>query len=713
MIIQELTLQNFMCYYDIKTFKFSKGVNLILGHNGDGKTTIFLAFKWLFDQQFNLSENIIFSDKRFKETTTGESFKVSVSAKVSQYNQIYILEREFKVINKNEEAITTETREHIYFVDKNKGNANLIKENFSQVVNMVFPQEFRNFSVFETERETLNLVEGHQLYKLVQLFSDAKSYEKLKQISEAISEKAERAYTSECKANKTIMDEISKIDKSISEKEVEISNYLNDIAEDSRGESKLETAISELAKNSGISKQLNELNSKINSNYDQIRQLESSIKEEYTDYLFDDYYILMSYKDIKKNFSKKIDDFRQKKNKKRNELEAAYNTDKTNRLILKNGKTPLPPGSPTEKILEEFLADNVCKICGRTLDEESVGYINKSLELYRKTQIDHSWEETPIFFPNTFISELDVLDQVLDNLISSLSIYDVNKEISELIDFNASRLKDIDKIKKQLEPLEQEKRDLLNSAPSCDEDSIVNVVAKMKEYSDRLGKIKTQIGRSKTLLNDSEQDLKELKISKTKILAQTQEGNFKRNTVDTLSLIASIFSSTEKREYKRYLGILEKKATNYLKEINSGEITGTIKLQKTDDEIIYKTVNDDGTERSELKDSGALTISLPMSLLFAISDLASEVREDNLYPMIFDAPTARFSPDREIAFFNALHTSGKQRIIVTLRFLDVDLNKNPFVNKTTLSKIPYDKAFWIHRERPIVEGNTNTIIEEL
>ena len=45
MIIKKVTIENFLCYYGIKEFNFSKGLNIILGENGEGKTKFFDAIE--------------------------------------------------------------------------------------------------------------------------------------------------------------------------------------------------------------------------------------------------------------------------------------------------------------------------------------------------------------------------------------------------------------------------------------------------------------------------------------------------------------------------------------------------------------------------------------------------------------------------------------------------------------------------------------------
>ena len=48
MIIKKIEIQNFRMFYGLNTFELSNGLNLIIGSNGDGKTTFYEALEWLF-----------------------------------------------------------------------------------------------------------------------------------------------------------------------------------------------------------------------------------------------------------------------------------------------------------------------------------------------------------------------------------------------------------------------------------------------------------------------------------------------------------------------------------------------------------------------------------------------------------------------------------------------------------------------------------------
>ena len=64
MILKNILIKNFRSYYDENRFEFSRGLTLIIGDNGDGKTTFFEALEWLFDTAHdNIPTNNI-SEKR-------------------------------------------------------------------------------------------------------------------------------------------------------------------------------------------------------------------------------------------------------------------------------------------------------------------------------------------------------------------------------------------------------------------------------------------------------------------------------------------------------------------------------------------------------------------------------------------------------------------------------------------------------------------------
>ena len=80
MIIQKIEICNFRSYYKSNTFELANGLNLIIGSNGDGKTTFYEALEWLFRTDgTNKMDSKYISKKRIEELFANESDDVRVA----------------------------------------------------------------------------------------------------------------------------------------------------------------------------------------------------------------------------------------------------------------------------------------------------------------------------------------------------------------------------------------------------------------------------------------------------------------------------------------------------------------------------------------------------------------------------------------------------------------------------------------------------------
>ena len=84
-----------------------------------------------------------------------------------------------------------------------------------------------------------------------------------------------------------------------------------------------------------------------------------------------------------------------------------------------------------------------------------------------------------------------------------------------------------------------------------------------------------------------------------------------------------------------------------------------------------KTLLVDNNEITITNPNTALSTTMYMSILFAVSKLTTIKRNDD-YPLIFDAPTSSFTDEKESDFFRIIGEINKQVIIVTKSFLRHD-----------------------------------------
>ena len=79
MKLNKIIIKNFRSYYGENVFEFSPGLTLVIGDNGDGKTTFFEALEWLFDTSVESKPEAHISAMRKAEMSIHETDEVSVS----------------------------------------------------------------------------------------------------------------------------------------------------------------------------------------------------------------------------------------------------------------------------------------------------------------------------------------------------------------------------------------------------------------------------------------------------------------------------------------------------------------------------------------------------------------------------------------------------------------------------------------------------------
>ena len=108
MIIRRIEIENFRSYYGNENiFEFGDGLTLIIGDNGDGKSTFFEALQWLLDisntdevQRNHAMDN--FSEMRKSKLEIGESANLRVKMEFDHDGRKSV-EKMFVITRKGEE----------------------------------------------------------------------------------------------------------------------------------------------------------------------------------------------------------------------------------------------------------------------------------------------------------------------------------------------------------------------------------------------------------------------------------------------------------------------------------------------------------------------------------------------------------------------------------------------------------------------------------
>ena len=283
MIIKEISIENYLCYYGVKKFNLSKGLNIFLGENGEGKTKFFEALEWLFsDNAENLE--LLVSKKALDEKLTNESFRVRVEIIVEHYDEIKTLSKEFSV-NKISDTEYSVGKAILKGIEESRnGERNFVDG--KSLLEHLFPSEIRRYSMFKGEEE-LNIFDNEDaLINLINLFSDAKHYEKYELRGEYLKNEGERAVDRESKNKSKNQAQYKRLEEDIKYYSRKKNDQLTFLEETCNSLEKTKKNIQNTRRYINNAEALETVNIRIDKIEKEISRVESLISENYTTSLF-------------------------------------------------------------------------------------------------------------------------------------------------------------------------------------------------------------------------------------------------------------------------------------------------------------------------------------------------------------------------------------------------------------------------------------------
>lgn len=389
MIIRKIQIDNYLCYYDTNTFELSEGLNIILGENGEGKTKFFEAVDWLFNGE-NRGLNILVSAKKLDETGIGESFRVRVSMTVEQYGEKNIITKSF--LARKEKANECSTSSFMIEGTSENSLGERTQVDGQTLLDRIFPFQIRKYSMFKGEAE-LNIFESDSaLANLINLFSEAKHYDKYSEKGAFLREKAEKAVEDSSKNDKKNEALYRRLEGEILQLEREKEKYKVHLTATEEEIKKIEENLQDAERHVSNADALETLNKRIKEIEEKISHLTGRIDENYTTSLFDENWILVNFESFHKEFAEKVSTH----SKTRRELQSEFDKqkgikvgEKKAKAELLNNAIPLPNNIPSKAIMEEMLNDEICKVCNREAKKGSEAYefMMKRLKTYLESQV--------------------------------------------------------------------------------------------------------------------------------------------------------------------------------------------------------------------------------------------------------------------------------------------------------------------------------------
>lgn len=713
MIIKKITIENFLCYYDINEFELSDGLNIVLGENGEGKTKLFEALEWLFKKDTNEDLNLLISAKALDQGDVGEELKVRVSITTEQFNEKQIVSKSFiaKKIADNECETTSLTLQGI---EENRVGERTQVDG-QVLLDRIFPSDIRRYSMFKGESELDIFKNTDALKILINNFSQsARYYQKYSEKGEYLKEKAQKAVEDSTKQNNKKQTQYNALENEIITLNIQKEKIKVKIDAATEEKRKLKENLNKAKKHVKNSKALDTINARIKKIDKTINETNVLINENYTEALFDHNWILVNFESIQKEFTEKIN----KLSKERRKLQSDFDKEigikegekKLKAELLKNA-IPLPVTVPSKAVMEEMLEAEICKVCNTEAPKGSPPYefMTTRLKNYLASQEANEEEEEQDLFEFDYTSRLVTLNTSHEDSLKDLRT--IQTEIKELFEFNEKRKEDVTQSEIAREK-EMSDRDKIIGDSILEEDELEDVMKNYDNWQEDLMEKNRFLVQEEQVFNDYKTKLADKRQKKDEIDLESAN-SFELKSRDILRDIETIFTDTKEQKFDEFIQKLQVKSNEFFGRINVESFTGTIvfSTRKSIDKLkIDVDLEEDG--RIFFKPNQSLLTSKYISILFAISDLASEVRDDK-YPLIFDAPTSSFGENKTSDFLNLIHETGNQKILLLKDYLVTNPTTKTLEIKTEFEKVKRDKAFWIRLERPFNPKNLKTINTEV
>ena len=557
--------------------------------------------------------------------------------------------------------------------------------------------------MFKGESDLDVFQNSNALKMLVDTFSDVKDFEAYFAFMEYATQKADQARDNAQKLDKKNTDKINQLNKTIELEKGTLSDIEREINSKENEAVNFDSLLKSIEQSKEASKLLIAVNRRIETLSQKRSQTQARIDENYTINLLDDMWILMGFSDIAEEYSSKVSEV----DKKRRKLEQNYLFTAGQEKAIKKMQTdfvPLPVHIPGQKIMQEMLDEEVCKICGRPAKKHSEPweFMLRRLEEYKESLKVPVEEEIAPYYLNNYVVELQKRDTSLNDNLSEIT--KLRHKIQEAIAFNNRLHDDIKKIEANLNIEFDQKKRILAQTDGLTEDQLLanyenisNWVEQKNKAVSRIDVLKRQREQHRLLLNEAQNALSKL--------AEGTSAAIYAKTALIIRQISEAFKTAKETNKKRLLHAIEDESNIFLEKLNTNDFKGTIRiLEKANGQGEAVLMNKDNTRI--FNPNTALRTTYLMSVLFAIGKLSCE-RDKTEFPLLFDAPTSSFTDAKESEFFNVISALNKQVIIVTKSFLK-ESNGEAILDKGKIDNVN-GRVFRIEKKKPFDDKNLGTI----
>ncbi len=713
MIIKNIAIENFRSYYGTNSMDVGEGLTLIIGANGDGKTTLFEALEWLFDtvdNKLKVDAKYI-SKKKIAEMMPGDSAMVKVSMTYECERSEKMVEKSFKFTKSPDNTVSASNYLHCIYVQN--GSEKEVREGDAakRLFDIDFSASIRKYCLFKGEQELNIFNKEEAMSYLVETFSKIRDFDPYIDFTGKAQKWAQDAHDNAIKADKKNSKDAERLRGLIKNE----TDFIRDKSEELRNSQKeavnFTTLIDTVEQNKESSELLKATNTRIENLKERIDKAYRNISENYTFRLLDEMWILMGFESIAREYGDYVATLDKEQRRMEREFQREQGAKKLAGKMqeeINQGFVPLALNIPDENTMREMLHDEVCKVCGTPAPKGSKPYntMKKHLEDYLaslKNTHDEDEDEEETLFKREFIRELVNRYTVLHNGMGWLSR--LPNIIKAEIEKNRSNHEIADGLQAKLEQEEEQKRKILAQTDGLTEEQLISVFNEISDWYKQKNQAENRSDFLKRQIDEHQKKKDEYQEEYSKISEESTAAMYGR-TSNAMRRIAEAFLSAKVRNKREFLSQLEDTTNKYLERLNRGDFRGQAHIvEKADESAELMLIDTDGARI--YNPNTALKTTMYMSLLFAVAELTTVKHEDD-YPLIFDAPTSSFTAAKESDFFGVIGEINKQTIIVTKSFLNENADGSSSIDTKRLKAIK-GKKYRIEKKRPFDEKNLATI----
>lgn len=690
MIIRNITIENFQSYYESQTIEFSKGLNLIIGNGGKGKSKLFNAFYWvLFGKIYitgigwcttdNLPQSAKFAMQRYEFINKRALFKAQINDKIRASVQIEIEDDKGNdyIIERSVSALRLEGEEW----DSNDAwqvGGNMLKVSFDSTtgtkvlndllaedkINELFPDGIRNYIWFQGEslESLINFRNKETLKAAVKHISYFPYYEKLSEIISksklkitGIESRKLKEVNKHNSSVKGLLSTIDNLNYKISREEENKKQFETHIETIKIALADGETKISGLASYSMLVKKYKDCENEINKLLSETTRIDEFQREK-----LPSLWVLRGIEPMIQQCKEIIEKHK----------EEEYTVPEKKYL-----------DNPSRSKLEEILKDKKCFVCGTEFSEDDAPYhyITERLRLQEEYLKEMEEYTSNMQLSKQFNMFVGKIQDYPDSLLISLSKIDKQWKDSEdeLERYMAQRRRKQDEKRKLDEQIEDiKKKHGVDPVTQAETAGIINSSIRasrsnLETLQRKLDVSKQTLSNYRSELRIAERELEKLGAKDTTV-AKVPETEWKHIS----TFLEDICKRVQENARKNLLHKIEERANLFYAKFTEHDngYKGNVKIGEDYSIEFDAGLNTSHEDRKK------------MSIINALLSLNQEAM-GTYYPFISDAPTSSFDLETTHKYLLGIKDIFGQSIVLTK---DVDLESDKYIdlqNQSNVSRI--------------------------